>query len=270
MQTFFYAAAIGVFSLTTLAEATPVTLTYDFDQQPDAALGCGFKAETGGVTGTIPNQCTYTGETEHVILGDDGWAPSATITADPGLVFDLITLDVLTLAENRRISDGAFSEYAALYEALSVAERPAYPDPVSGFGSMLSIEFLEAETSFASEVDPLTGLLVQGYSGASLVAETLLTEVGAGLTLGSAFTGLTDVRLTAVNGGGFYGTGGFDPSATILDGFFYSCVGQCLRADYDNAVLNIYAAAVPLPASSGLLGLGVAGLLAARRWKRSA
>ncbi len=256
---FFASGALCCLLGSGMAQAVPVTMTFDFDTQPLDI--CESRASQGGVTAQMPNQCFYGIAAENVVLGDDGLYNHATVTVAEGQVFDLIAADLSGISRIDRIDARAADEYAALYDTLTPVEKMRFD-----MGDW-PVDLLADNSSYTAETDPLSGLLVQGFLGDTLIASQLFTTSGVGLAFAPEFAGLDRAVFTATNGAGLLGFGGLVSTAT-KDGYYYACEGRCVGAEYDNLLLDVRAVAVPLPASGIALLTGVVILGAARRRRR--
>lgn len=250
--------------------AAAAPLTIDFTFRSDGYATVLDDARAAGVTIREFNYGAYGYAGDSLTLGNDGLANRASFRAEPGLVFDALATDLLSLQGRLTV--------------LSCTGVAPFPDPDVP-GALLRCEdadtidfYYDDLAALSPPVQRLPDLIFEGYRGDGDPVVTAALEGPAPGLLDIAalgdFTGLTrlDVSVTRTPVGGFYWQ--FD---TRLDAWVFCGGGaSCGLAQLGSLGLDLRAAGtgpdvsapVPLPAAAGLLGAAAAGLGALRGMRR--
>lgn len=246
MRRLMSAVFLAVFFAPAVASARSVTLDFaDRDCANDSWYeGDPFLGREGQITYEDANQCLYFWNGPSILLGDDGWREYNSIYADPGYRFDLKGLDIL-------------SYYGG---GLFYSVRRMLIDPVLDVGQQYAALRNDPKYEVAYKFFELVG-----YRAGKVVARLSLDPNGlTEIAPGKSFRNLDRVTFRITTPFMFGGV-------TWTEGdYVYTCGfpadTQCGAIIYDNVRLNVFRAddiepaAVPLPASLGLLGAAIAAL----------
>lgn len=250
MDSFSSFCAAGILSSTLVAAsgaaAAPLVLDFAFDS--DGYEATRAAAEAAGVVIDEDNYGSYNYVGDVLTLGNDGLSNTATFTAVPGRVFDVLSLNLLSLAGELTVVS---------CDGIETCDDP---------DSMASLSVVR-----------MPDLFLDGYrAGTDPVATAVLKTLAPGMLdisgLGG-FTALTrlEVSISLAGYGGWDWQ--FDPRA---NGWVFCDGGpSCGLAILDDLSLDLRPAgggtpvgAVPLPAAAGLLGAAVTGLGVLRAIRR--
>lgn len=233
------------------ATAGSVTLTFDDFQCGGAPATSGSQ---GGVSYTNPNNGFIGVCGPEIVLGDDGLSQQMKILADPGVRFDLVSFDVDATYEVFKIARNLFNagrDDAVIERGGNLIEESFFWD-VGPQGEL-------AESARPQRSDSHPFLAITGLRDGEIIARTRIDPNGrSSYQPSSEFADLDEVRLAVTAN---------SRSIWFSDRFLFGCGNQCGKATIDNVVLNVQVAAVPLPASVWLMGLGLLALWPLRRMR---
>lgn len=234
------------------ASAGSVTLTFN-------EFACNGTPATSGRNGSVsytnPNNGFIGVCGPQIVLGDDGLSQQMKIFADPGARFDLVSFDVQASYEVFKIARSLFNEG----RDTEVEERGGNLIEESFFWDVgPNGELSEAARPELAETHPF--LAITGLRDGEIIARTRIDTNGrSNYQPGSEFSDLDEIRLAVTAN-----------SRDIWSSrrYLFGCGNQCGQATIDNVVLNVQVAAVPLPATAMLMGLGLLALWPLRRMRK--